>query len=75
MLVDIPEHYRANLANAMLTRANEAIISVGYVSAYLHQFADLWERGVNYGNLTNDTFWQTLSNAYPGTTPYLDGLL
>lgn len=57
MLIDIPDHYVANVGGALVERAVDVINSTDRVPAYLFQFEDLWTDGLRYGG--SDTgFWQ-----------------
>lgn len=55
MLVEMPDHYIANLGGAMVERAASVIERTGIVPGYLYQFADLWDKGVKYG--VGGDFW------------------
>lgn len=59
-LMEIPDHYRANVGGAMVERAAR-VIQTGIVPAYLHQYADLWNRGLRYDG-ADVSFWTAVRN-------------
>lgn len=75
MLIDIPEHYAPNIGGAMVHRAADVIMSTRIVPAWMHQYADLWDKGLKYGY--DGTFWEAVCNHEPRThkTITREGLL
>lgn len=66
MVLEIPDHYVANIGGALVERAVQVIEATAIVPAYLHQFADLWEKGVRYGGHPYSyayNFWETVAQA------------
>jgi len=69
MYIEVPEHYVANVGGAMVSRAAEVIMSTHIVPGFLHQYADLWNKGLKYGYA--GTFWEAVENHIPATGHYL----
>jgi hypothetical protein len=59
MIIELPDHYAPNVGGALAARAAEVIEATRIVPAYLHQFADLWEKGLRYGS-DDTTFWEAV---------------
>ena len=70
MMIEVPNHYLPNLGGALVSRAAEVIQSTHIVPGYLHQFADMWNKGMKYGY--DGTFWEAVENHMPITRIYLE---
>ncbi len=61
MIIEFPEHYAANVAVVLVTHGAEVIKAKEYVPAYLEQFRDLWDKGMNYNDTVSSSYWEAVS--------------
>ena len=60
MIIEIPDHYAAQAGGALVQRAVRVITDNGFVPAFVHQFADMWDKGLRY---SGDSFWGAVFDA------------
>lgn len=58
MIVEFPDHYKESLAVALVGHGIEVILQTGIVPAFVHQYADLWDKGVRFDDSLD--YWQAL---------------
>lgn len=60
-MIEVPDHYATNVGGAMVERAARVVQERGIVPAYLHQYADLWAKGLRFDG-ADVSFWTAVRN-------------
>ncbi len=44
MIIEFPDHYRTTIAAALVAHGAFVIATNGFVPAFVHQYADMWDK-------------------------------
>lgn len=70
MIIEIPDHYVTNVGGAMVERAARVIKELDYVPAWVHQYDELWKKGLKYGG-ADVSFWEAIGHHEKSLQPLL----